>query len=69
MLRLTTKNTDDLERKNQLHCLPQTPSMGTLLPCKEERVKLGYYRQSFYIEGDNLEVLKLLNKSYLNRIK
>jgi adenine-specific DNA-methyltransferase len=48
--------------------LAQTPSTGTLLPCKEES-KDWESTQNLYIEGDNLEVLKLLQKSYNNKIK
>lgn len=45
-----------------------TPSLGTLRPCKEES-KDWDTTQNIYIEGDNLEVLKLLRKSYSGRIK
>ena len=48
--------------------LSQTPSIGTLRPCKEES-KDWDTTQNLYIEGDNLEVLKLLQNSYLNKIK
>lgn len=48
--------------------LSQTPSLGTLRPCKEES-KDWDTTQNLYIEGDNLEVLKLLQNSYLNKIK
>lgn len=48
--------------------IAQTPSMGTLRPCKEES-KEWDTTQNLYIEGDNLEVLKLLQKSYQNKIK
>ncbi|MGI6771919.1 MAG: site-specific DNA-methyltransferase [Acutalibacteraceae bacterium] len=48
--------------------LSQTPSLGTLRPCKEES-KDWDTTQNFYIEGDNLEVLKLLQKSYYGKIK
>lgn len=48
--------------------LSQTPSMGTLRPCKEES-KNWDTTQNMYIEGDNLEVLKLLQKSYHGKIK
>lgn len=46
----------------------QTPSTGTLLPCREESVDFDT-TENLYIEGDNLEVLKLLQKSYLGKIK
>ena len=48
--------------------LAQTPSTGTLRPCKEES-KDWDKTQNLYIEGDNLEVLKLLQKSYHRKIK
>lgn len=48
--------------------LAQAPSTGTLRPCKEES-KDWDTTQNLYIEGDNLEVLKLLQKSYHNKIK
>lgn len=48
--------------------LSQTPSLGTLRPCKEES-KDWDTTQNLYIEGDNLEVLKLLQKSYHNKVK
>lgn len=46
----------------------QKQSTGTLRPCKEES-KNWDTTQNLYIEGDNLEVLKLLQKSYYNKIK
>ncbi len=48
--------------------LSQTPSTGTLRPCKEES-KDWDTTQNLYIEGDNLEVLKLLQKSYYGKVK
>jgi len=48
--------------------LAQTPSMGTLRPCKEES-KDWDTTENLYIEGDNLEVLKLLQKSYHGKVK
>ncbi|MBR3903425.1 MAG: site-specific DNA-methyltransferase [Akkermansia sp.] len=45
-----------------------TPSLGTLRPCKEES-KDWDTTQNLYIEGDNLEVLKLLRKSYGGKVK
>jgi adenine-specific DNA-methyltransferase len=45
-----------------------TPSLGTLLPCPEESVDWDT-TQNLFIEGDNLEVLKLLQKSYANKVK
>ena len=46
----------------------QKTSSGTLKPCKEES-KNWDSTENLYIEGDNLEVLKLLQKSYNNKIK
>lgn len=46
----------------------QTPSTGTLRSCKEES-KNWDDTQNLYIEGDNLEVLKILQKSYHGKIK
>jgi adenine-specific DNA-methyltransferase len=46
----------------------QAPSMGTLRPCPEESVNFDT-TENLIIEGDNLEVLKLLQKSYLGKIK
>lgn len=48
--------------------LSQTPSLGTLRPCKEES-KNWDKTENLYIEGDNLEVLKLLQKSYYGKVK
>ena len=48
--------------------IAQTPSTGTLRPCKEES-KNWDTTQNLYIEGDNLEVLKLLQKSYHKKVK
>lgn len=46
----------------------QTPSVGTLRPCPSESVAFET-TENLIIEGDNLEVLKLLQKSYLGRVK
>ena len=46
----------------------QKQSTGTLRPCMEES-KNWDTTQNLYIEGDNLEVLKLLQKGYYNKIK
>ena len=48
--------------------LSQNPSMGTLRPCREES-KEWDNTENLYIEGDNLEVLKLLQKSYYGKVK
>lgn len=46
----------------------QAPSLGTLRPCPEESVNFDT-TENLIIEGDNLEVLKLLQKSYLAKVK
>lgn len=46
----------------------QVPSVGTLRPCPEESINFDTTR-NLLIEGENLEVLKLLQKSYLGKIK
>ena len=46
----------------------QQPSLGTLRPCPEESVNFDT-TENLIIEGDNLEVLKLLQKSYLGKVK
>jgi adenine-specific DNA-methyltransferase len=46
----------------------QMPSLGTLRPCPEESVRFEA-TENLIIEGDNLEVLKLLQKSYLGKVK
>jgi len=48
--------------------IAQTPSTGTLRPSKEDS-KDWDTTQNLYIEGDNLEVLKLLQKSYHKQVK
>lgn len=54
--------------KSKARMLAQTPSTGTLRPCKEESVDWDT-TQNLFIEGDNLEVLKLLQKSYHKKVK
>ncbi len=46
----------------------QQPSIATLVPVREESIDFDT-TQNLFIEGDNLEVLKLLQKSYLGKIK
>ena len=48
--------------------LAQRRSMGTLRPCPEESVNFDT-TQNLYIEGDNLEVLKLLQTAYYRTVK
>ncbi|MFC2056848.1 site-specific DNA-methyltransferase [Chloroflexota bacterium] len=67
---------DDREEKyglnwNGKRCARQlalTPSTGTLRPCPEDSVDWDR-TQNLMIEGDNLEVLKLLQKSYAGKVK
>lgn len=54
--------------KRQARQLALTPSMGTLRPCPDESVDWDTTR-NLMIEGDNLEVLKLLQKSYSGKVK
>lgn len=46
----------------------QQPSLATLVPCPEESIDFDT-TENVFIEGDNLEVLKLLQKSYLGKVK
>jgi len=54
--------------KRRARQLALTPSTGTLRPCPEESVDWDTTR-NLMIEGDNLEVLKLLQKSYSGKVK
>jgi adenine-specific DNA-methyltransferase len=54
--------------KRRARQLALTPSTGTLRPCPEESVDWET-TQNLMIEGDNLEVLKLLQKSYSGKVK
>lgn len=58
------------EWKGKSECLrlAQKRSTGTLRPCKDESVNFDD-TQNLYIEGDNLEVLKLLQTAYYNKVK
>lgn len=60
--------------KKQAQALANQPSTATLRPCVSDSVSTtgeNYWNntQNVYIEGDNLEVLKLLQKSYYGQIK
>lgn len=48
--------------------LANTPTTKTLRPCREESVDFDN-TQNLYIEGDNLEVLKVLRETYLGKVK
>ncbi len=54
--------------KKKARQIALTPSLGTLRPCPEESVDWDT-TQNLFIEGDNLEALKLLQKSYANKVK
>lgn len=54
--------------KRNARRLALTPSHATLRPCPEESMEWAS-TQNLFIEGDNLEVLKLLQKSYAGKIK
>lgn len=58
------------EWKGKADCLrlAQKRSTGTLRPCPEESVDWDT-TQNLYIEGDNLEVLKLLQTAYYRKVK
>ena len=45
-----------------------SPTTATLRPCRSESVDFDHTR-NLYIEGDNLEVLKLLRETYLGKVK
>ncbi|MDO8725052.1 MAG: site-specific DNA-methyltransferase [Candidatus Methanoperedens sp.] len=46
----------------------QSPTTATLVPCKEESIGFDD-TENIFIEGENLEVLKVLQKSYFGKIK
>lgn len=48
--------------------LANSPISATLRPCKEESVDFDN-TENLYIEGDNLDVLKLLQETYLGKVK
>src|SRR5664279_2291642 len=54
--------------KRRARQLALTPSTGTLRPCPAESVDWDSTK-NLMIEGDNLEVLKLLQKSYAGKVK
>ena len=54
--------------KRRARQLALTPSTGTLRPCSQDSVDWDTTR-NLMIEGDNLEVLKLLQKSYAGKVK
>jgi adenine-specific DNA-methyltransferase len=70
---------DDIEFKNERYVLNwagkseafrvlQSPTTATLVPCEEESVGFDD-TENIFIEGENLEVLKVLQKAYFGKIK
>ena len=70
---------EDIEFRNERYVLNwagksdafrvlQSPTTATLVPCKEESVNFDN-TENIFIEGENLEVLKVLQKSYFGKIK
>ena len=55
------------DKKAHAH-LANTPITDTLRPCREESVDFDH-TQNLYIEGDNLNVLKVLRETYLGKVK
>ena len=55
------------DKKNSV-LLANAPIAAALRPCREESVDFDN-TENLYIEGDNLDVLKLLRETYLNRVK
>lgn len=55
------------DKRNAIR-LANAPTTDTLRPCREESVNFDT-TQNLYIEGDNLQVLKLLRENYLGRVK
>ena len=54
--------------KKQSILLANMPINKTLRPCREESVDFDN-TENLYIEGDNLEILKLLQETYLGKVK
>lgn len=54
--------------KSEAFKILQTPSSKTLVPVKEESVNFDE-TENIFIEGENLEVLKVLQKSYFGKVK
>ena len=55
------------DKRNAIR-LANAPTTDTLRPCREESVDFDT-TQNLYIEGDNLQVLKLLRENYLCKVK
>lgn len=54
--------------KREANRLANTPTTMTLRPCREESKDFDH-TQNLYIEGDNLDVLKVLRETYLGKVK
>lgn len=54
--------------KSDAFRIMQEASAATLVPCREESVDFDN-TQNIFIEGENMEVLKVLQKSYFNKVK
>ena len=54
--------------KRAANRLANTPTTMTLRPCREESVDFDH-TENLYIEGDNLNVLKVLRETYLGKVK
>ena len=54
--------------KRAANRLANTPTTMTLRPCREESVDFDH-TENLYIEGDNLNVLKVLRETYLGEVK
>lgn len=55
------------DKRNAIR-LANAPTTDTLRPCREDSVDFDT-TQNLYIEGDNLQVLKLLRENYLGKVK
>lgn len=55
------------DKRNAIR-LANAPTTKTLCPCREESVDFDN-TQNLYIEGDNLDVLKILRENYLGKVK
>ena len=54
--------------KSDAFRIMQQPSSATLVPCREESVDFDQ-TENIFIEGENMEVLKVLQKSYFGKVK
>lgn len=54
--------------KSEAFRVMQQPSTATLVPCREESVDFDN-TQNIFIEGENMEVLKVLQRSYFRKVK